>query len=247
MEQYISFLRESSPIGPGNPAINPAVATLVGKLRKLPDPSSISPNRPRDRYSDHLEYPKTGVGIQCDINFSAHLALHNTQLLRCYSHSDHRVKPMVLFIKTWAKIRGINSPYRGSLSSYGYVLMVLHYLVNVAQPFVCPNLQEIRRDPPEFLPPSEREAQMVCGGRDVRFWRNETEIKSLADRKMLNHNHDSIGLLLRGFFEYFAQTGHMTTVQHQGFDWGREVLSLHTPGGVLSKQEKGWVGAKTVV
>lgn len=38
----------------------------------------------------------------------------------------------------------------------------------------------------------------------------------------------------------------MSTVHNRGFDWGREVLSLRTPGGILSKQEKGWVGAKTV-
>jgi DNA polymerase sigma len=153
---------------------------------------------------------------------------------------------MILFIKHWAKIRGINTPYRGSLSSYGYVLMVLHYLVNVAQPFVCPNLQAVNKDPPPYLPPTEIEARTVCNGRDVRFWRNEAEIKNLADKKMLNHNHDTIGILLRGFFEYYAQSGAMSTVQHRGFDWGREVLSLRTIGGILTKQEKGWVGAKTV-
>jgi DNA polymerase sigma len=64
---------------------------------------------------------------------------------------------------------------------------------------------------------------------------------------MLNHNHDSVGVLLRGFFEYFAQNGQMSTVNNRGFDWGREVLSLRTIGGILTKQEKGWVGAKTVV
>jgi terminal uridylyltransferase len=32
----------------------------------------------------------------------------------------------------------------------------------------------------------------------------------------------------------------------RGFDWGRDVLSLRTPGGRLSKQEKGWTGARTV-
>jgi DNA polymerase sigma len=221
--------------------------SLLTKIRTLPDPTHISPNKPRDRYKDHLEFPKTDIGIQCDINFSAHLAIHNTQLLRCYSHSDPRVKVMILFIKHWAKVRGINSPYRGSLSSYGYVLMVLHYLVNVAQPFVCPNLQAVNHNPPAYLPPAEIEARTLCKGRDVRFWRNEAEIKNLAERKMLNHNHDSVGVLLRGFFEYFAQNGQMSTVNNRGFDWGREVLSLRTIGGILTKQEKGWVGAKTVV
>ncbi|KAH6671828.1 caffeine-induced death protein-like protein [Halenospora varia] len=246
VEQYISLLRKLDAFDKGD-TCDTGEQTLIAKIRQLPDPTSLSPNKPRDRYKDHLEFPKTDIGVQCDINFSAHLALHNTLLLRCYSHCDPRVKQMILFVKNWAKTRGINTPYRGTLSSYGYVLMVLHYLVNVAQPFVCPNLQAIQKAPPQYLSPAEIEARTTCNGCDVRFWRNEAEIKNLAERKLLNHNHDSVGHLLRGFFEYFAQNGPMTTVQHRSFDWGREVLSLRTQGGLLSKQEKGWVGAKTVI
>jgi terminal uridylyltransferase len=245
VEEYIALLRSRDfyqQDGPSETEIG-----LIAKIRTLPDPTHISPSKPRDRYKDHLEFPKTDIGIQCDINFSAHLALHNTQLLRCYSRTDPRVKSMILFIKHWAKVRGINTPYRGTLSSYGYVLMVLHYLVNIAQPFVCPNLQIVNHNPPGYLPPTEIEARTVCKGRDVRFWRNEAEIKNLSDRNLLNHNHDSVGTLLRGFFEYFAQNGQMSTGYNRGFDWGREVLSLRTVGGIVAKQEKGWTGAKTVV
>jgi terminal uridylyltransferase len=250
VEQYIQFLKSINTSSPGfksHSVENGGDPVTISRIRRLPDPSATSLNKPRDRYKDHLEFPKSGIGIQCDINFSAHLAIHNTLLLRCYSRCDPRVRLMILFVKNWATLRGINTPYRGSLSSYGYVLMVLHYLVNIAQPFVCPNLQEINRDPPSYLLPAEIEATTTCNGCDVRFWRNEAEIKSLAERKMLNHNYDSIGFLLRGFFEYYAQNGAMTTVQHRGFDWGREVLSLRTRGGIITKQEKGWVGAKTTV
>ena len=245
VEEYIDFLKGRDFYQQNDP--NESESILIAKIRALPDPTQISPNKPRDRYRDHLEFPKTDIGIQCDINFSAHLALHNTQLLRCYSRTDPRVKAMILFIKHWAKVRGINTPYRGTLSSYGYVLMVLHYLVNIVQPFVCPNLQLVNHNPPEYLPPAEIEARTICKGRDVRFWRNEAEIKNLSDRNLLNHNHDSVGALLRGFFEYFAQNGQMSTGSNRGFDWGREVLSLRTVGGIMMKQEKGWTGAKTVV
>jgi hypothetical protein len=37
--------------------------------------------------------------------------------------------------------RKINSPYRGTLSSYGYVLLVIYFLVHVKNPPVLPNLQ----------------------------------------------------------------------------------------------------------
>ncbi|GAP91965.1 putative poly RNA polymerase cid13 [Rosellinia necatrix] len=220
--------------------------TVLDSIKSLPDPAALRPNKPRNRYNDSLEFPKSGVGVQCDVNFSAHLALQNTLLLRCYSHTDPRVRPLVLFVKHWAKARGINTPYRGTLSSYGYVLMVLHYLINIVEPFVCPNLQQLAPPDPD-LPPYALEGVTTCQGRNVRFWRDEQAIQSLAQQGLLNQNHDSLGTLLQGFFDYYAQGHMMTTVQKKAFDWGRDVISLRTHGGILSKVEKGWTGAKTVV
>ncbi|KAI1181609.1 hypothetical protein F5B17DRAFT_263974 [Nemania serpens] len=219
---------------------------MLDSIRQLPDPATLSPNKPRDKYNDILEFPKKGVGVQCDVNFSAHLALQNTLLLRCYSYVDPRVRPVVLFVKHWAKARGINSPYRGTLSSYGYVLMVLHYLVNVVEPFVCPNLQELAPPDPD-LPPQALEGITTCQGRNVRFWRDEQAIQTLAQQGQLNQNHNSLGTLLRGFFEYYAQGGMMDTLRKKGFNWGRDVISLRTHGGLQFKTDKGWTGAKTVI
>lgn len=212
-------------------------------IKRLGNPGNLALNQPRDRYQDHLEFPKTGAGVQCDVNFSAHLALHNTALLRCYSYTDPRVKPLVLFVKHWAKVRGINNPYRGSLSSYGYVLMVLHYLVNVVRPFVCPNLQLLAPPDDPNMPPEH----YVCKGYNVRFWRDEATIRHLASQNQLNQNNQSLGYLLRGFFEYYAYSGNMSSyLGVRGFDWGRDTISLRTPRGILKKEEKGWTGAKTV-
>ncbi|KAI0964860.1 hypothetical protein F4678DRAFT_365668 [Xylaria arbuscula] len=219
---------------------------ILATVKELADPATLGPNKPKDKYNDSLEFPKSGVGVQCDINFSAHLALQNTALLRCYSLTDRRVRPLVLFIKHWAKARGINTPYRGTLSSYGYVLMVLHYLVNVVEPFLCPNLQELAPPAPD-LPAHVLEGVTTCQGRDIRFWRDEQAIQSLAQQGQLNQNNDSLGTLLQGFFEYYGQSNTMTTMRKKGFEWGRDVISLRTHGGLLSKIEKGWTGAKTVV
>ncbi|KAK7998127.1 hypothetical protein PG989_006167 [Apiospora arundinis] len=238
VSDYIKFLRGDA--GEQIPE------SLVTRIRALPDPSRMQVNRPRDRYHDKLEFPKSGVGVQCDINFSAHLALQNTLLLRCYSYCDPRVRPLVLFVKHWAKARGINTPYRGTLSSYGYVLMVIHYLVNVAQPFVCPNLQLLAPPDPD-LPAEALEGIAVCKGRNVRFWRDEQEIMRMAQQGAINRNRESLGFLLRGFFEYYAQNNMMSAGSKRGFDWGRDVISLRTPDGLLSKHEKGWISAKTVL
>lgn len=224
--------------------ITPDQGPLVARIRNFSDPSRMSPNLPRDPYKDKLEFPGSGVGVQCDINFSAQLAIYNTHLLRCYSLTDPRVRPLVLFVKHWAKVRGINTSYRGTLSSYGYVLMVLHYLINVAQPSVCPNLQVMA---PQVDPQHCADSTTVCQGRYVWFWKNEEEIKAAAKQGGLTQNTDSIGFLLRGFFEYYAQGNMMSSGHMRGFDWGRDVISLRTPGGILSKQAKGWTGAKTVL
>ena len=187
----------------------------------------------------HLEFPKTGVGIQCDINFSNHLALHNSHLLKCYSLCDSRVRRMVLFVKAWSKRRKINTPYHGTLSSYGYVLMVLHYLVNIANPPVVPNLQRM----PQALQDELSSKEISFEGHDIRFFRNEKAIEELRRKKELTVNEESVGSLLRGFFHYFAQQGY--TSPGGGFHWTLNTLSLRTISGILPKRTKGWTGAKT--
>ncbi|KAG5928896.1 hypothetical protein E4U42_007763 [Claviceps africana] len=220
---------------------------ILSRIRLLSDPHTLAINQPPAKFKDPLEFPSSGVGVQCDINFSAHLALQNTKLLRCYSLTDPRVRPMVLFIKKWAKVRGINSGYRGTLSSYGFVLMVLHFLVNVAKPFVCPNLQHLVPTTSEMGTGTMYRDDTTLRGYNVQFWQNEPEIRHLAANCQLTYNTETLGHLIRGFFEYFAQSGPMGNGLGKGFDWGRDVLSLRTHGGLLTKQEKGWTGAKTVV
>ncbi|KNG49499.1 pap oas1 substrate-binding domain-containing protein [Stemphylium lycopersici] len=201
----------------------------------------------REKVMGPLDFPKTGCGIQCDINFENPLGIHNTQMLRCYSLTDPRVRPMVLFVKSWAKRRKINSAYSGTLSSYGWVLMVLHYLVNVATPPVCPNLQHSVPLPSDATALEEYFKSTKIAGYEVRFWRNEQDIIQAAQAGRLSQNTQSIGALLRGFFQYYASLSGYGYPKPPQFYWTNEVLSLRTPGGILSKQSKGWVSATTKV
>ena len=187
-----------------------------------------------------LDFPKEGVGIQCDINFSNLLALHNSALLRCYSLCDKRVRLMVLFVKIWAKKRKINSAYESTLSSYGYVLMVLHYLMNVASPPIVPNLQHF--SPAGEEPGSSQPTEL--DGYNIKFYRNEDE---LSRRAWFGHlpgsqNPASLETLIRGFFHYFGSNDNF-----HNFHWMRDCLSLRTIGGVVSKESKGWTAAKTEI
>ncbi|MDI1486161.1 MAG: hypothetical protein OHK93_004352 [Ramalina farinacea] len=206
------------------------------KLKMLPNVLRRY-KEPREKM---LDFPKDGVGIQCDINFSNLLAIHNSTLLRCYSLCDKRVRPMVLFVKIWAKKRKINSAYESTLSSYGYVLMVLHYLMNVASPPIIPNLQHFSLPSPD--PGSTQPTEL--GGYNIRFYRNEDELSRLAWFGHLpgSQNPASLETLIRGFFHYFGSNDNF-----HNFHWMRDCLSLRTIGGIVPKESKGWTAAKTEI
>ncbi|KAL6706600.1 hypothetical protein ACN47E_005356 [Coniothyrium glycines] len=249
----------SKPIAKSEPAVNNTSTPLskpeeitqqVNNVSSKPEQQPRSEKQwKREKELGPLDFPKTGCGIQCDINFGNPLGIHNTHMLRCYSLTDPRVRPIVLFVKSWAKRRQINSSYSGTLSSYGWVLMVLHYLVNIAQPPVCPNLQHSIPQPSDLAALEKFFKDTTISGYNVRFWRNEEEIVRAAHSGQLTRNQQSVGELLRGFFQYFAgiPPGYNYGPRPPQFYWTNEVLSLRTPGGILSKQSKGWVSATTKI
>jgi len=79
--------------------------------------------------------------FEVDISFCNEVAYHNSRLLRAYADFDPRVVQVCRLVKLWAKRRKINSPFDGTLSSYAYSLMVIHYFQRVG---VLPNLQQPR-------------------------------------------------------------------------------------------------------
>jgi len=68
------------------------------------------------------------------------LAIVNTKLLKDYGAIDERLLQLVFVVKLWAKRRQVNDSYRGTLSSYCYVLMCIHLLQQRSPP-ILPCLQ----------------------------------------------------------------------------------------------------------
>ncbi|EFI26896.1 CID1p [Coprinopsis cinerea okayama7 len=185
--------------------------------------------------------PSPGLphGIACDIGFENRLALENTRLLMCYAMIDPtRVRTMVLFLKVWSKRRKINSPYKGTLSSYGYVLLVIYFLVHVKNPPVLPNLQQM----PPLRPITTEETHL--NGHNIWFfddidllrqrWRSENT-ESVAEL-YVSHPFTFLLLVLIAipmarmidFFRYFARD----------FQYNNGVASIRA--GLLKKDAKGW-------
>ncbi|KAG0318391.1 hypothetical protein BGZ99_005705 [Dissophora globulifera] len=157
-------------------------------------------------------------GIACDIGYQNDLAIWNTRLLRAYCRIDTRVRDVVVIIKTWAKRRKINNPYAGSLSSYAYVLLVIHVLQRRG---VLPNLQSI-----------------VVGNGKIPYWDCQgfnryffEDIPNLARywQPTPEAMKQSVGELLYEFFRYFASEFRYTT----------HVVSIRS-GGLLTKEAKEW-------
>jgi terminal uridylyltransferase len=206
-------------------------------VAKEPSTSQSSPSSTRrwrrERPSGPLDFPANTAPL-IDVNFSTELGILNTKLLRCYSWCDRRVLEMVHFVKSWAKCNKIASAYNGSLCSYGWVLMVLHYLVNIVQPPVLPNLQQ---DYPHV--------PLTINNEDVGFFDNPMELVNRRERGMLfggkplNTQHTSS--LLRGFFHYYAHQG--PRVIGGGFRWREDIISLRIPGGLVTKASKGWTSS----
>ncbi|GAA5878104.1 hypothetical protein JCM16303_002847 [Sporobolomyces ruberrimus] len=164
--------------------------------------------------------PAIPEGMACDIGFENRLALENTRLLLTYAMVDTRVRTLVLFLKVWTKRRKLNSPYRGTLSSYGYVLLVIHFLCHVKQPPVVPNLQRLP------LPDSTPLEELTYEGHDISFFDDIDQLSTVFQAQ----NVESTGELLIDFFKYFANS----------FDYTKSVISIRSERGTLGKEEKGW-------
>lgn len=163
--------------------------------------------------------PGLPLGIACDIGFENRLALENTRLLMCYAMVDPtRVRTLVLFLKVWSKRRKINSPYKGTLSSYGYVLLVIYFLVHVKNAPVLPNLQQM----PPLRPISKEDAQI----NEYNTWFFD-DIDLLRER-WRSENTEPVGQLLVDFFRYYSRD----------FLYNTCVASIR--GGPLKKDTKGW-------
>jgi len=168
-------------------------------------------------------------GLDCDVSAHNPLALRNTALLRAYASIDQRVRAVAYVVKSWAKARGVNSPPDGTLSSYGYVLCVLHYLQRT-QPPLLPSLQELPPDwPQQSAIPTMLEPHPFEPGRAVDLYFHDPSPTSLPElRTAAARNAQSIGDLVAGFFEYFAW----------GFDYRDHLVSVRRPATGPAKKSR---------
>lgn len=214
--------------------------TIV-KLCQKPNPDFLETLR--DKYINNPTeddgsdvYFSESLGRQCHIHFAPHsLMFYNSDLMRCYNLCDERVAKMAHVIKKWVKERSLNNPGRGFPSTYAYMLMLVHYLLHVADPPVVPNLLFTT------LGSGTREPRWV-GGREVNYWSNRSDIIANSQAGTLSHNNQSAASLLREFFTYYSSSWEKTIRVGERtispFFWKHDVVSARQDG--LKKFDKGW-------
>ena len=202
------------------------------RLQDLPDVLS----RFRERGAGRFEMPNS-AGVRWNIYFRNETGMFNRKLLRCYALCDERVVRMAVFVRAWARKRDVCSTFRGTLSHYGYLLLVLHYAINIASPAVIPNLQ-LQLQPSRGGAPGN---PTTCEGHDVRFWQDEEGIRQAASEGKLSYNGESLGSLLRGFFHYFAG---YPDFHRQPFHFRDQAVCIKVDGGLVPKRDLDWVEAK---
>lgn len=93
-----------------------------------------------------LTYALTDTRLRTMVLFSKRLSIRTSTVLSSAFDPELLADRFPFFapmfshaaVKVWTKRRKINNPYVGTLSSYGYVLMVIYYLTHIVRPPVLP-------------------------------------------------------------------------------------------------------------
>ncbi|CAF1174331.1 unnamed protein product [Adineta steineri] len=157
--------------------------------------------------------------IEIDISLHNMLAIENTRLLKTYTDIDPRVSELGYMIKHLAKFCGIGDASRGTLSSYAYIIMLIHFLQQI-QPPVLPVLQQLSDDTT-----NKSSMYKKCSKWNVYFYEDLLKIKEI----MKNNNKLSSGALWIEFLRFYTEQ----------FNYEEHIVTIRQIEPLL-KHEKGW-------
>jgi len=127
LPQVASFTAEE-----GAAAMGILAEVLKEKGMQNVDVSRLTARIPVIQFNCPVEIDGHESIIECDISMQNPLACINTSLLKNYSMVNPSVRIIASIVKKWAKRRNINDPSHHTLSSYGYIIMILHFMTTRA-------------------------------------------------------------------------------------------------------------------
>jgi terminal uridylyltransferase len=172
--------------------------------------------------------------LDVDICVNNLLAVRNTNLLKAYSLIDVRVRQLAYLIKYWVKKRRINTASEGTLCSYGYILMLIHFLQNTSPP-ILPILNDL---PPSWTgeevlnKPKDLPVIEIIGMDGVAyntyFFEPREPEACPAFKTFTSRNKQSLASLFLDFLWSFAFD----------FEYRMAVVSTRVKGGI-DREDKG--------
>ncbi|CAB3402597.1 unnamed protein product [Caenorhabditis bovis] len=137
-----------------------------------------------------VRFRSSDMDLEADISYCNDLAIHNTKLLHQYCKWDpHRLPTLGVWVKAWAKRCGIGEASRGSLSSYAWIVMLIHYLQQIEPLSMIPCLQESTHD--------GRADPIYVQNYNVYFWK-------FVDPSRSRNCRATVLDLFVGFLEYYS-------------------------------------------
>ncbi|KAL1543464.1 RNA uridylyltransferase [Salvia divinorum] len=126
--------------------------------------------------------------------------------------TDIRLRQLAFIVKHWAKSRGVNATYQGTLSSYAYVLMCIHFLQQ-RRPSILPCLQRMQVT-----------YYVTVEDVECAYFDQVEKLQNFGAQ-----NRESVAQLVWAFFHYWAYC----------HDYANDVISVRT-GSMISKRGKDW-------
>lgn len=172
-----------------------------------------------------FEYFYNNKVYEGDISYYNMLAQRNTELLMTYANIDERCQKLGYVLKAMVKDCDIGDASRGFLSSYAYIILMIHYLQQVS---VLPVLQELHEE--------SQQPENLCEGFNTWFQDDPHAIKRLFTCE----NNKSLSRLWIGFLQYYTECFHfeMITVQIRQrdtlmkcdkFGWSSKPICIEDP------------------
>ena len=171
----------------------------------------------------NFEMDHDGIDYEGDISVKS-IASHNTKLLKFYSDFDERCKILGIFLKFIMKEKKLASNQNGFISSYAYVIMIIHYLQQVkgashsrlcclTSYLVLPLLQNSKES---FFPTPRDSVTHIEGIEGSDFWFN-SDIAQLNETFPIQ-NKSSVTELWVDFVDYYTNR----------FDYDNHVIQVRS-------------------
>ena len=109
-------------------------------LGTSPSPVKQKPTKTEIAYC--LFPPFYNRKLICEVGTANQHAVQSSQLMVEYNQCDGRLRPLVLGLRYWARLCGIDQQAIGAMPAHTFVLFVIYYLQQCTPP-ILPILQQV--------------------------------------------------------------------------------------------------------